>query len=53
MTTYVVKEYMFIKGLFWVIYYVFLTKAIHQLASFSQGKSKHIYKKSKATALLK
>src|SRR6266540_3020276 len=52
MMTYGLK-YMFIKILFQVIYLYVCTLSYQQLASFSQGKSKHIYKKSKATAFSK
>src|SRR6266498_5123177 len=52
MITYGLK-YMFIKVLFGVIYLCISISSYQQLASFSQGKSKYIYKKSKATALLK
>src|SRR6266540_6108879 len=52
MMTYGLK-YMFIKILFQVIYLYVCTLSYQQLASFSQGKSKHIYKKSKTTAFLK
>src|SRR6266542_702223 len=44
---------MFIKDIVRVIYLGIPISNYQQLASFSQGKSKHIYKKSKATALLK
>src|SRR6266540_3287852 len=48
-----VKIYVYLRFLFRVIYLCFPILSYQQLASFSQGKSKHIYKKSKATALLK
>src|SRR6266511_904867 len=42
-----------LKILFQVIYLCISIKNYQQLASFSQGKSKHIYKKSKTIAFLK
>src|SRR6266542_6091584 len=52
MMTYGLK-YIFIKVLFRIIYLCISISSYQQLAFFSQGKSKHIYKKSKTTALLK
>src|SRR6266498_1718891 len=45
--------YVYLKILFRVIYLCVSILSYQQLASFSQRKSKHIYKKSKATVLLK
>src|SRR6266542_6571585 len=53
MTTYWLKYMFYLKVLFQVIYLCISILSYQQLAFFSQGKSKHIYKKSKATALLK
>src|SRR6266540_4163249 len=46
-------QYVYLKILFQVIYVCLLILSYQQPASFSQGKSKHIYKNSKTTALLK
>ena len=51
--TYVGLNICLLKMLFRVIYSGIHLSSYQQLASFSQGKSKHIYKKSKATALIK
>src|SRR6266511_322446 len=45
--------YFYSKILFQVIYVGISILSYQQLPSFSQGKSKYIYKKSKTTALLK
>src|SRR6266540_3529981 len=46
-------QYVYLKILFQVIYVCLLILSYQQPASFSQRKSKYIYKNSKTTALLK